>query len=249
MKKLLIYIIVLAAAASAYAQDNRFEDANNLFTEGKYEEAITSYNEIINTGVESAKLYYNLGNAYYKSGNLPRAILNYERALLLAPHDKDIRYNLEMSNMQITDKLETVGEFFLATWFKNFKSKTKSDTWALLSITAFCISILGIGLFLFSRKRSIKQVSFAAGIILFVVAFIAFNFSASQKDKLINRDTAIVFEPSVSVKSSPSAGGTDLFILHEGTKVNILEELGEWKRIVISDGNEGWMPAAAIEVI
>lgn len=227
----------------------RFDKANSLFTESKYEESITSYNEIINTGVESAKLYYNLGNAYYKSGNLPRAILNYERALLLAPHDKDIRYNLEMSNMQITDKLETVGDFFLTAWFKGFKNKTKSDTWAIISILSFAISILGLGLFLFSRKRAIKQVSFSTALLMFIVAFIAFNFSASQKDKLINRNSAIIFEPSVSVKSSPSAGGTDLFILHEGTKVNILEELGEWKRIVISDGNEGWMPASAMEVI
>ncbi len=249
MKKLAIYILTLLSFSAVYAEDIRFENANTLFTEEKYEEAISAYTEILNSGVESAELYYNLGNSCYKSGLLPKAILNYERALLLAPHDKDIRYNLEMANMQITDKLEKVGEFFLITWFNGFKNKTKSDTWAIISMAAFALSIFALGLFFFSRTRSLKQLSFTGVIILFVISLFAFNFSAAQKNKLTNRNSAIIFEPSVSVKSSPSNGGKDLFILHEGTKVNILEELGEWKRINISDGNEGWMPAAAIEAI
>jgi len=249
MKKLAIYMLTLLSFTAVYANDNRFENANTLFSEEKYNEAITAYNEILNSGVESAEVYYNLGNAFYKSGALPKAILNYERALLLAPHDKDIRYNLEMANMQITDKLETVGEFFLITWVNGFKNKTKSDTWAIISIISFAVCILLIAIFFFSRGRSLKQLTFAGAIVLLVVALFAFNFSASQKNKLTQRTSAIVFEPSVSVKSSPSAGGKDLFILHEGTKVNILEELGDWKRIVISDGSEGWMPSTAIEVI
>ncbi len=250
MKKIILYILILVPFTSSYAQDdNRYQNANTLFTEGKYNEAISAYSDILKTGVESAEVYYNLGNAYYKSGQLPQAILNFERALLLAPHDKDIRYNLEMSNMQITDKIETVGEFFLVSWFNDFKNKTKSDTWALISIAAFAIAVLSFGTFLFSRGRNLKQASFGAAIILIVLAIVAFNFSAAQKNRLTQRNSAIVFEPSVSVKSSPSSGGTDLFILHEGTKVNILEKLGEWNRVDIRDGSEGWIPASTIEVI
>ena len=249
MRILSIVILSLWSFGIGYAQDTRFAKANELFGAEKYEEAVTAYAEILNSGVESGALYYNLGNAYYKSGKLPEAILNFERALLLSPHDKDIRYNLEMANLQITDKLDTVGEFFLVNWFNNFKNKTKSDTWALISIIAFVLSILGIGLFLFARKRALKQVSFSMAIVLFVISFLAFNFSASQKEKLTDRKSAIIFAPSISVKSSPSSGGTDLFILHEGTKVNILEQVSDWNRVVISDGNEGWIPASAIEII
>lgn len=250
MKRLILYTLVLLSFTPAYAQeDNRYQNANALFTEGKYNEAISAYSDILKTGVESAELYYNLGNAYYKSGQLPQAILNFERALLLAPHDKDIRYNLEMSNMQITDKIETVGEFFLVTWFNDFKNKTKSDTWALISVAAFAIAVLSFGIFLFARRKNLKQASFGAAIVLIVLAIVAFNFSAAQKNRLTQRNSAIVFEPSVNVKSSPSKGGTDLFILHDGTKVKILEELGEWNRIEIRDGSEGWIPASAIEVI
>ncbi|SMO42533.1 SH3 domain-containing protein [Saccharicrinis carchari] len=249
MKKLILYTLILLSFTSVYAQDNRFQDANAFYTDGKFEEAVLAYNDILKTGVESAELYYNLGNAYYKSGQLPQAILNYERALLLAPHDKDIRYNLEMSNMQITDKIETVGDFFLITWFNDFKNKTKSDTWAMISIVAFALAVFSFGIFLFSRTRNLKQATFALAIFLFVGAMVAFNFSSSQKNRLTKRNGAIIFEPSVNVKSSPSAGGTDLFILHEGTKVNILEELGEWNKIEISDGSEGWLPVSAIEII
>ena len=249
MKRFLLYTICLICFTPVMAEDLRFEEANTYFSEEKYEEAITTYEEILNSNVESADLYYNLGNAYYKTAQLPKAILNYERAILLSPHDKDIRYNLEMVNTQITDKLENVGKFFLAEWFNSFKNTTKSDTWAIISISAFGLFIISLGIFFFSRQSAIKQISFFIGIIFFFGSFFAFNFSGAQKNKLVHRDTAIIFEPSVSIKSSPSTGGKDLFILHEGTKVKILESLMEWKRVQISDGNEGWIHSSTIEVI
>lgn len=249
MKKLITYIICLVAFVSIHAQDTRFENGNTLFSEEKYAEAIEVYNEILDSGVESAEVYYNLGNSYYKSSNLPEAILNYERALLLSPNDKDVKYNLEMANMQVTDKLDTVGAFFLVSWFEDFKNTNKSDSWAIISIVAFVIAALMIGFFFLSRKSIIKQFSFGMAIVLVAVSITAFNFAGSQKDKLTNRNTAIIFEPSVSIKSSPSFSGKDLFILHEGTKVEILEEVQGWNRIVISDGNDGWLPSSAIKTI
>ncbi|TLX78292.1 tetratricopeptide repeat protein [Labilibacter sediminis] len=249
MKQFLIYTIYLICFMPAMAEDLRFEEANTYFSEEKYEEAINTYEEILSSNVESAEIYYNLGNAYYKTGQLPKAILNFERALLLSPHDKDIRHNLEMVNTQITDKLETVGKFFLAEWFNNFKSITKSDTWAIISIITFGLFVFLIGVFFFSGQRVVKQISFFVGILLFFASFFAFNFSGAQKNKLVHRDSAIIFDPSVSIKSSPSTGGKDLFILHEGTKVKILENLREWKRIQISDGNEGWVHSSSIEMI
>jgi tetratricopeptide (TPR) repeat protein len=236
-------------ANSVFAEDARFINANELFTQAKFQEAAIAYEEILNSGVESGGVYYNLGNAYYKTGNLPKAILNYERALLMLPHDKDIRYNLEMANSQITDKLDTVDEFFIINWYHNFKNSTKSDTWALISILGFILSLTSIAIFLFSRPKGIKQISFFMGIILFLISLISFNFSANQKDKLTNRNSAIIFTPSVTIKSSPSASGTELFILHEGTKVRVIEKVSNWYRIQISDGNEGWAPEKSMEII
>ncbi len=249
MKYLVLYSILLFGIQLSHAENSSFEDGNNLFKEGKYQEAIDSYESIINSGLESGALYYNLGNAYYKNNNIPKAILNYERAQLLLPHDKDIKYNLGLCNSKITDKLKTVDEFFLITWFKNLRNKTKSDTWAFISILSFFITIISAGFFLFSRSRSLKQIFFALGIFLLLFTILTFDFSANQKSLLTNRDHAIIFEPSVAIKSSPSDSGTELFILHEGTKVKVIETVGGWNRIQISDGNEGWAPAQTMEVI
>ncbi len=251
MKRIIFSILVFTLAfCSAFAKkDTRFEKANEFFQNQNYKEAITTYEEILNSGVESGEIYFNLGNAYYKSGNLPRAILNYERAKLILPHDKDIAYNLKMANSQITDKLETVGEFFLINWFKSFRNKTKSDTWAIISIAAFAIGLLLMGIFLYSKSRTLKQISFYIGILLIITCVISFSFSAKQKNMLTQRNSAIIFEPSVTIKSSPSVSGTELFILHEGTKVKILESVGEWYRIQISDGNDGWLPISTVEII
>ncbi len=251
MMKKLIYICIFSMISwlQLSADDNRYENANSLYQDGNFTEAVNAYKDILNTGVESAGLYYNLGNAYYKSGKLPEAILYYERALLLAPQDKDIQYNLEMANTQITDKLESVDTFFLASWVKSFKNTTHSDSWAIISIITFALAVLCFGIFYFSGRKILKQVNFAFAILFILIAIFAFNFSASQKDKLSNRSTAIIFSPSISIKSSPSESGTDLFILHEGTKVNIVEQVGEWSRISISDGNDGWVKTSVYEVI
>ncbi len=249
MKYLVLYSILLFSFQLSYAENSTIEDGNNLFKEGKYQEAIDSYESILNSGLESGALYYNLGNAYFKNNNIPKAILNYERAKLLLPHDKDIKYNLALCNSQITDKLKTVDTFFLITWFENLKNKTKSDTWAFISIISFLITIVSTGFFLFSKSRSLKQIFFGLGIVLLLFSMLTFDFSANQKSLLTNRDHAIIFNPSVAIKSSPSDSGKELFILHEGTKVKVIETVAGWNRIQISDGNEGWAPAQTMEVI
>ncbi len=251
MKRIIfLFISVFFISVSSFASnDTRFDKANELFQNQKYSEAITTYEEILSSGMESGEVYFNLGNAYYKAGNLPKAILNYERAKLILPHDKDIAYNLQMVNSQITDKLETVGEFFLISWFKNFRNTTKSDTWAIISIVTFALGLLLLAIFMFTRSKSIKQIAFFSAIILILVCITSISFSAKQKNMLTKRNSAIIFEPSVTIKSSPSVSGTELFILHEGTKVKVLESVSDWYRIQISDGNDGWLPSSTVEII
>lgn len=237
------------AMVSPLAADERFDKANAFYSEGSFREAINSYEEILKTGVESPEVYYNLGNAYYRSGSLPQAIINYERALLLAPQNRDVRYNLELAYSQTADKIETVGEFFISRWFALLRSSTDSDKWAVISIVLFVIALVGGFFYFFSRTTAIRKISFFIAVLFVTGAVVTFVFSYDQKQRLINRDRAIVFTPSVTVRSSPDRSGTELFVLHEGTRVTILQTLGEWYEVELNDGNTGWMQTSNVEVI
>ncbi|WP_026472987.1 tetratricopeptide repeat protein [Alkaliflexus imshenetskii] len=252
MKKYLKHIITtlfIVSSLAVIANDDRFEKANRYYTENQYEEAIEAYEEILKSGVESSYVYYNLGNAYYRQGLLPSAILNYERALLLTPHDRDIRHNLNLAYSQITDKIEPVGEFFLARWFSNLRNNTDSDTWAIISIVSFILFLAGLLFYFFAKTILVRKLTFFLAVLAVLASGITFAFSNNQKHRLINRNRAIVFSPSVTVRSAPEAGGTELFVLHEGTRVKILQTIGHWLEVEIEDGNVGWIHASHLEVI
>jgi tetratricopeptide (TPR) repeat protein len=244
-----LLIIFILLSLKINAADDRFEKANNLYSEGKYREAVEMYEEILKSGMEAPDLYFNLGNAYYRYGYLPSAILNYERALLLAPQERDIRYNLELAYNQTSDKLEKVDDFFLTRWFDSLRSSTDSDKWAIISIILFTLTLAGFFFYFFSQTTIIRKVSFFFAILFVTGSIITFSFSYAQKERLINRNSAIIFSPSVTVRSSPDRSGTELFVLHEGTRVEILQTVGEWYEVELDDGNKGWMPVTSVEVI
>ncbi|PWE00757.1 tetratricopeptide repeat protein [Marinilabilia rubra] len=250
MKTRIYFLILLFAMAfNGFSQDNRFIQGNELYTEGKYEEAIEMYEGVLQSGLESSGLYYNLGNSYYKSGQLPEAILNYERALLLAPQNEDIRYNLELAYSQTADEIDQVGTFFLTKWFQNIRSLNDSDGWAFYSIIAFVIFLIGLGLYLFGRNVALKKAAFAFAVIFLMVSGATLSFSSHQKTKLVERSHAIIFTPTVNIKSSPDQSGTDLFVLHEGTKLELISKLGEWWNVRLQDGSEGWIHESDVKVI
>lgn len=245
----MLLIAMVLITIHSTASDARFVKANALYAEGQFQDAIDAYEEILKSGVESPELYYNLGNAYYRHGLLPLAILNFERALLLAPHDRDTRYNLELAYSQIADKIEPVGEFFIAKWFSSLRSSTNSDTWAVFSIGFFVLFLMMMLLFLFAKTTTFRKITFFFAVLFVLIAATTFSFSSSQKQKLIHRTRAIIMTPSVTVRSSPDASGTEIFVLHEGTRVEILQTIGQWHEIELEDGNPGWIPVAALEVI
>lgn len=249
MKHIISTILLLIIATIGWSQDQRFDSANKLYTNSEFDEAIIAYEEILKSGVEHKSIYFNLGNTYYKKGNLPKAILNFERAKLLDPDDDDVIYNLELANSLKIDKIETVGQFFLSNWTKGLINMGSSNFWATISAISFSLLLLLLALFLFSRIITLKRASFFIGILTAIIFIFSTSFSSIQKNKLVNRNTAIVFSPSVTVNSSPDNSGTELFVLHEGTKVKILETLGSWKKIELSDGSQGWMPSVALEII
>ncbi len=248
-RNIILTIIILLVTNLHLLADQRFQEANLFYQNGEYGNAINSYESIINSGVESSEIYYNLGNSYYREGALPSAILNYERALLLAPQDNDVRYNLNLAYSQITDKIEPVGHFFISKWFASIRNAADSDTWALVSIITFSLFLMGMLFFFFSQKTGLRKFTFFIALWALLSSIITFSYSHTQKQRLINREHAIVFSSSVTVKSAPQGGGTDLFVLHEGTKVKILQTLDQYHEIMLQDGSVGWMPISSVEII
>ena len=231
------------------AQESTLKKAEEAYAKEDYTQAIELYESVLKSYGESAMVYYNLGNAYYKAGKVAPAILNYERALLLNPGDSDTRFNLQVARQKTVDKIEPIGEFFLTRWIGTVEDVYSADGWAKWGIASFLLFIGCLVLFFFSKWIRLKKVGFFAGICFLLISLVANLFADSQQDKLLHRADAIVFASTVTVKSSPDASGTDLFILHEGTKVTIKSTLGEWCEIQLEDGNVGWMPSKEIQQI
>ena len=224
-------------------------DADSAYVNGNYQEAIKVYESLLKQG-ESAELYYNLGNAYYRTENITRAVLNYERALLLSPGDGDIRFNLQIARSKTIDKIVPESEMFFVTWYRSLVNIMSVDGWGRMALVSLALVIVLFLVYLFSARVWVQKVGFFGGGILLVV-FVFSNFFAWQQcQQLLNREGAIVVAPSVTVKSTPAQNGTDLFILHEGTKVVITDgSMKSWREIRLADGKKGWIESKKIELI
>lgn len=220
------------------------------YTDGKFSDASAAWTSIEESGQKSAKLYYNLGNAWFKQGNYPKAILNYERALRLDPSYSDARYNLEFTSNFVQDKIEPVPEFILKSVARKVCYVMGSNAWAVIFLVLLAAALVMGLLFLLGSSVGKRRVGFYCGIVLLLLSAGALSFSIWQKSDSVKTDTAIVMSPVSSVKSSPSSGSSkDLFVIHEGTKVTILDEVGSWKNIALADGRQGWITSNELEVI
>ena len=248
MKQFILFILLVIPGFLSAQEENTqlWEKANAYYTTEEYQQAISIYEQILSSGEESAKLYFNLGNAYYNAGDINNAILNYERAKLLAPQDKDIAFNLQIANQFVVTKIEPLPQPFFLRWRTSVINKHSADTWSYISVGAFLVFLVLLGLFLFSRITGVRRLSFWLGILVIIFSGFTFSFAAKQKKKIVERKSAIVFCPRVTVKSSPRESGTDLFLIYEGLKVEITDSLNTWKEIKLADGNEGWLPDSCI---
>lgn len=239
-----------AVAAENAQSETLWNAAVSAYSEGRWDEAVESWSAISEMGLESEELYYNLGNAYFKSDNIAYAILNYERALKLNPSFDDARFNLEYANSMIQDKIEAVPEFFLFSWIKKLSMTFSSDTWSVLAIVIFALSLSMLLLFLLGNSVGKRKTGFVLAIVTFVLSLLSYSMASMQKSQYMKTDAAIVVKAVSPVKSSPGNDGSrDLFVLHEGTKLTILDEVGNWKNIELSDGRQGWVLSTDIEVI
>lgn len=225
-------------------------DADSAYIRNDFVAAVELYESILKNDGEAADIYYNLGNSYYKMNNIAKAVLNYERALLLNPGNGDIRFNLELARSKTVDKVTPPSEMFFVTWTQSLINTMSEQAWARTGIIAFILTILTLSLFIFGKRIILKKIGFIAAICFFLITILANVFASEQKAELINHDNAIIMAPSVTVKSTPNESGTDLFILHEGRKVMIKDNtMKEWKEIRLEDGNVGWVPTSVIEII
>lgn len=250
-KLITIFIVILIALSgkTGIAQDvntQLWEKANAAYLSQNYKEAVDGYEQILKTGQASAKLYFNLGNAYYKEGNTNLAILFLERAKLLDPNNDDIDFNLAFINQHVVTKLEPLPQPFFLRWRTSVLNMHSSDTWAFISISAFIAFLLLAGVFIFSKVVTIRRISFISGIVILLFSAFTFSFAGKQKKKISERSSAIVFCPRVTVKSAPSTTSTDLFLIYEGVKVEVTDSVSSWKEIRLADGNEGWLQDSCI---
>lgn len=246
--------LLLAVQFGASAQENYVDSlwnaANAAYVDGRWADAVADYELISGMGLESASLYCNTGDAYFKDGNVPMAILYYERALKLDPSYEDARYNLELMNAMIQDRIEPVPEFVLKAWFRDLCYIMDSDSWAVCFIVLLAFTLALVLVFLLAPAPGGRRAGFFTGIVTLMLAAMSLSFSVWQRNEYTDAAKAIVMRPVTSVKSSPAAGAsTDLFILHEGTKVKIIDEVGSWNNIELADGRQGWIPSTDIERI
>ncbi len=247
----LIFSLCLIVPAVSQSGESQaiFNKANQLYLEGNYSAAKEEYLKIVNTGHESAELFYNLGNTCYKMGLIPPAILYYEKALVIDPRDEDTRFNLGLANQLIVDKIDPVSEFFVTRWIKSIAFSLKTDAWAAASIVFFVLTLVFAVIIYSTRGTILKKTLLLCAILFMLMSVTTFFLGQKSFNSLNKTPSAIVFSPSITAKSSPDMSGTDLFVLHEGVKVKITDQVGSWIRIRLADGNEAWIPEETIVVI
>jgi len=252
MKKTVFLIILSFIFSGSYCAnelDSLYQKANESYTNGFYLDAVDQYSKVLDLGFESAELYFNIGNACFKLEDYPSAILYYEKAKKLRPNDEDINFNLGIANTHIVDKIEPVPEIFFRTWWRSFINMFNTDTWAIISVSAFILFFILFAFYLLSRVTRIRKMAFFTGLIILFFAAFTFFISYNKYRTFQHEKEAIVFTPTVTVKSSPNANSVDLFVIHEGSKVRIKDEVGEWCEIRIANGSVGWLPSTAIRKI
>ena len=251
MKRLLIIFALILSGitskAGTFETDVLF--ANDSYSKGNYEEAISKYQEILKADNISTDIYYNLGNCYYKTEDVPNAILNYEKALKLKPDNEDALFNLKMANKLTIDKIDRLPELFIGNAWRNLTTSKTVDSWAYYAIGLIFLSLLFFISYLLMQQVIIKKSGFYAG--LFFLGLSLFTFlMASQHNNIVSQSSeAIIFAPTITIQSEPNESAKKLFTLHEGTKVTLLEENNDWSKIKLPNGNVGWIKSDDIKTI
>jgi len=243
------FLMILPGFLFAGGAQETVARANKAYTDGFYANAVELYKSVLSTGFESVDLYYNLGNACYKQNDFPSAILYYEKAHKLDPGNEDVNFNLKIANTKITDKIEPIPEMFYKRWYRGLIETFSVDKWAKTGIVFLCLALFGGLFYVISKQLFIRKAGFWLGGSFLLVSLFSFLFAWQNYGDQMHRKEAIVFTPTVTVKSSPDEKSVDLFVLHEGAKVELIDHIGEWVEIKIANGSVGWLMSTSVEKI
>jgi tetratricopeptide (TPR) repeat protein len=251
LKKRFFIIVFLMVTGSLIAGEEQLiiAKANKAYMAGYFDQATELYKKVIKSGVESSELYFNLGNACYKMNQYSSAILYYEKARKMDPGNEDAAYNLAVVNNKIADKIEPLPEIFYNRWFRALREMMSMDNWAWFGIFLLIGALILGFLYFISTRLLLRKVSFWAGLVLLGASFLSMSLAYKSYSIFHNNKEAIIFSPTITVKSSPDEKSTDLFVLHEGTKVRLIDNIGNWYEIRIANGSIGWLQTSSVEII
>lgn len=226
-----------------------FQKANDAYQAGEYDEALDYYSQIVNNGNKGAILYYNLGNVYFKAGQIAYAILWYERALRLDPSNDDIRHNIAFANQFIVDKIDILPRFILSRWWNGISQSLTSNAWAWISIVLLALFLACMAILLMSRRQKVRRWTFSLGIFLFIAMTFCLVFARKEMVRYTKNPEAVIVQSVVVAKSTPNLSGADLFVVHEGLKVSITDSVADWYEVRLPNGEKGWMEEKSVEII
>lgn len=249
MKRLMPLLVLLMCFTASAQNEVIFNRGTDAYNEGDYEKAIENYMEILNNGQHSTELYFNLGNTYYKLNQIAPSIYYYEKALLLKPKDPEIKNNLAYAQNMTLDAIEIMPETGISKIYKNITEFLSFDQWAYVAVTFMILFVLLYIAFYYFKYATQKRIAFISSLVSLIIAAISFVFAFVQYNDFKADQPAIVFVDEVIIKSEPNDRSQEVFKLHEGTKVNVLEQLNDWKKIRIVDGKTGWVSSPAIKVL
>lgn len=262
MRKIFTLVIALLTVAATSAQTDSttvtaessntssvWENANKAYAEGQFQVAELLYTQMVEEGYRDAAIFYNLGNACFQQNQIGKAILNFKRATLADPSDKDIEYNLELAKSKTKDKIDTVPTFFLTEWLIGIRNILSPDGWAKLSLISLILALGFILLWLLGSPLSLRKTGFYSCIVLSLLFVISVANGLSAASAMYSSNEAIVISSAAIIKSSPSESGKDLCIIHEGTSIEIMQTLDNWNEVELTDGTKGWILGTSIEKV
>jgi tetratricopeptide (TPR) repeat protein len=245
----LIGVLFSIGVDAKESAESVYTKANTLFQKQDFEGAVKAYNVVLGYDSASSEVLFNLGNAYYRLGDFPKAILSYERAKKIAPDDEDVEFNLHVANLHVTDKIDPLPRIFYLRWIDDASFLFSLSKWSLTIIILFVMTVIFVLCYFLIPSIVVRKAGFYLGILSLLLVAASYALALHQNHLLYGTERAIITSASVYVKSSPDEKGADLFILHEGTKVDLLDELNGWKKIRIANGSVGWVKENTFEVI
>lgn len=247
MKKTVFLLFLFVNTMIAQNLDNLFSTANDFYKKEQFEKAIESYHQIEKKGMISVALYYNLGNSYYKLNKVGPSIFYFEKALKLDPTNEDVQNNLIFAKRLSLDAIQEMPKNLFERFNINYLQKLSYNQWAIVSVIFSCLASILFLLFYFSISPAIKRTFFGLSVFSFLLLIISFTITYNQFLFFKNNKEAIVFAETSTVKNAPTSNSEEVFILHEGTKVIVLDVLDNWKKIKLADGKQGWILSKEIK--